>query len=99
MFDGSGPKLAAHPGKSRLARLAPYFLAGPISGPLLAGAVFNYRDGRPLLGTLYAVALALFIVLLPVVAAKAVSLPIYQIASAQSHVDPRPGLPVRPPLR
>ena len=99
MFDGPGLKRAATPGKSRLARLAPYFLAGPISGPLLAGAVFNYRDGRPLLGTLYAVALALFIVLLPVVAGKAVSLPIYQIASARSHATPHPGLPDRPSLR
>jgi hypothetical protein len=55
---------------SRLKRLAPYFLVGPISGPLLAGAVFNFRDGRPVLGGLYAVALAQYSIMLPAVAAK-----------------------------
>ncbi|HWA63552.1 MAG TPA: hypothetical protein VG939_19395 [Caulobacteraceae bacterium] len=50
---------------SRLKRLAPFFLVGPISGPLLAGVVFNFRDGRPVLGSLYAVALAEYAVLLP----------------------------------
>lgn len=54
---------------SRLKRLAPYFLVGPISGPLLAGVVLNFQGGRPVLGGLYAVALAQYAVLLPVVAA------------------------------
>ena len=46
-------------------RLAPFFLVGPVSGPLLAGVVFNFREGRPGLAALYAVALAEFVVLLP----------------------------------
>jgi hypothetical protein len=49
---------------ARLRRLAPYFLAGPISGPLLAGAVFNFKGGRPVLGTLYVVALVEFYIAL-----------------------------------
>ena len=49
----------------RWARVAPFFLIGPISGPLLAGVVFNFREGRPVLGTLYAIALAEFVILLP----------------------------------
>ena len=40
-------------------RLAPFFLAGPISGPLLAGVVLNFKEGRPVLGSLYAIALLL----------------------------------------
>jgi hypothetical protein len=55
---------------SRLKRLAPFFLAGPISGPLLAGVVFNLRDGRPVLAGLYAVALVECVVLLPALVAK-----------------------------
>jgi hypothetical protein len=54
---------------SRLKRLAPYFLVGPISGPLLAGVVLNFQGGRPVLGGLYAVALTQYAVLLPVLAA------------------------------
>jgi hypothetical protein len=54
---------------SRWKRLAPYFLVGPISGPLLAGVVFNFQGGRPVLGSLYAVALAQYAVLLPVLSA------------------------------
>ncbi len=54
----------------RLRRLAPYFLIGPISGPLLAGVVINFREGRPVLGSLYAVLLAQYVVLLPAVTAK-----------------------------
>ena len=50
---------------SRFRRLAPYFIVGPISGPLLAGAVINFRKGRPLLAGLYAVALAEYAILLP----------------------------------
>ena len=55
---------------SRFKRLAPFFLAGPISGPLLAGVVFNFREGRPVLGTLYAIALVEMTILLPVITAN-----------------------------
>jgi hypothetical protein len=55
---------------SRLRRLAPYFLIGPVSGPLLAGVVHNFRDGRPVLGSLYAFALVEYAILLPMVTAK-----------------------------
>ena len=54
----------------RVKRLAPFFLAGPISGPLLAGVVFNFKEGRPILGSLYAVALAEVVVFLPLITAK-----------------------------
>ena len=54
----------------RWRRLAPFLAAGPISGPLLAGAVVNFRNGHPVLASLYVVALALFTVLLPAVAAR-----------------------------
>jgi hypothetical protein len=50
-------------------RLAPFLLAGPISGPLLAGVVFNAREGRPVLAALYAVAFAEVSFLLPWVVA------------------------------
>jgi hypothetical protein len=55
---------------SRLRRLAPYFLVGPISGPLLAGVVINCREGRPFLGTLYAIALVQYAILLPALVAR-----------------------------
>lgn len=55
---------------SRLKRIAPYFLIGPISGPLVAGVVINLRDGRPVLAGLYGVLLAQYIVLLPALVAK-----------------------------
>ena len=55
---------------SRFKRLAPFFLVGPISGPLLAGVMFNFRGGRPVLGALYAIALAEYVLLLPSLAAK-----------------------------
>ncbi len=51
----------------RWKRLAPFFLLGPISGPLAAGVVFNFREGRPILATMYAVALVELTVLLPVI--------------------------------
>ena len=54
----------------RLKRLAPFLLAGPISGPLLAGVVFNFREGRPVLGSLYAIALAEIVIFLPLITAK-----------------------------
>lgn len=55
---------------SRLRQIAPYFLIGPISGPLLAGVVINFREGRPILGSLYAVALVQYAILLPVITAR-----------------------------
>ena len=42
---------------SRLKRLAPYLLIGPISGPLFAGVVHNLKGGRPLLAALYTILL------------------------------------------
>jgi hypothetical protein len=54
----------------RFKRLAPFFLAGPISGPLLAGVVINFREGRPVLGTLYAIALVEIAITLPLITAK-----------------------------
>ena len=55
---------------ARIKRLAPYFLLGPVSGPLVAGIVHNFRDGRPVLGGMYAVLLLEFVYLLPVLSAK-----------------------------
>lgn len=55
---------------SRFKRLAPYFIVGPISGPLLAGVVINFREGRPVLGSLYALALIQYTLLLPTLTAK-----------------------------
>jgi hypothetical protein len=54
----------------RFKRLAPFFLAGPISGPLLAGVVLNFKEGRPVLGSLYAIALAEISIFLPLLTAK-----------------------------
>ena len=54
----------------RVKRLAPFFLLGPVTGPLLAGVVFNFKEGRPVLGSLYAIALAEVTFLLPVITAK-----------------------------
>jgi hypothetical protein len=53
----------------RWKRLAPFFLLGPVSGPLIAGVVFNLREGRPVLALLYTLALIEFTVLLPVIVA------------------------------
>ncbi len=55
---------------SRIKRLAPYFLVGPISGPLLAGVVINFRGGRPVLASLYMIALVQYAILLPAITAK-----------------------------
>jgi hypothetical protein len=55
---------------ARLRRLAPYLIVGPISGPLLAGAVTNFRGGRPVLGSFYALALLEYAILLPMLAAR-----------------------------
>ena len=55
---------------TRMKRLAPYLLVGPISGPLLAGVVVNYRKGERLLAGLYLIALVQYAVLLPAVGVK-----------------------------
>jgi hypothetical protein len=55
---------------SRFKRLAPFFLIGPISGPLVAGVVFNLRGGRPVLAGLYALLLLQYVILLPALVAK-----------------------------
>jgi hypothetical protein len=55
---------------ARWKRLAPYFVVGPISGPLLAGVVINFRERRFVLSALYAVALVEIALLLPVLVAR-----------------------------
>ena len=55
---------------SAFKRVAPFFLIGPISGPLLAGVVLNWRDGNRVLSALYAIALTEYIVVLPTLVAK-----------------------------
>ena len=55
---------------ARIKRLAPYFLLGPVSGPLVAGIVHNFRGGRSGLGAMYTVLLMEFVYLLPVLSAK-----------------------------
>lgn len=54
----------------RWKRVLPFLLLGPVSGPLLAAALFNFREGRPFLGSLYALALVEFILFLPWAAAS-----------------------------
>ncbi|MFN3523532.1 MAG: hypothetical protein ACK4YQ_14890 [Phenylobacterium sp.] len=54
----------------RLKQVAPFLLIGPISGPLLAGAVINYREGRPVLGSMYSIAFVQYLFLLPALTAK-----------------------------
>lgn len=61
---------SSSPGVSRLKRIAPFLLLGPISGPLTAGVIFNFREGRPVLGSLYAIALVEVVVLLPLITAS-----------------------------
>jgi hypothetical protein len=48
-------------GANRFARLAPFLVLGPVSGPLTAGIVLNLRAGRPVLAALYGVALAMWL--------------------------------------
>jgi hypothetical protein len=54
---------------SRFKTIAPYLLLGPISGLLIYGAVYNFRDGRPIIAGLYGVALVAFSIGLPYVVA------------------------------
>jgi hypothetical protein len=60
-----------HLGAGRVARLAPFFVLGPISGPLTAGVVLNLRDRRPVLASLYALTLSLWLTLGPLEVARA----------------------------
>ena len=54
---------------SRFKKIAPYLLFGPISGLLVYGAVYNFRDGRPVIASLYGAALVAFSLGLPYVVA------------------------------
>jgi hypothetical protein len=54
---------------ARMKKLAPYLLLGPITGPLAAAMVHNFREGRPVLASLYGIAMVEIIVLLPVITA------------------------------
>lgn len=54
--------------------MAPFLLLGPISGPLLAGVVLNFRDGRPVLATMYAVVFVGLTALAPALAAAVLGL-------------------------
>ena len=47
------------------ARVAPFLIIGPVSGPLVAGAVFSFREGRPVRGSLFALAAAIVLIGLP----------------------------------
>jgi hypothetical protein len=53
-------------GVATVARLAPYFALGPISGPLTAGIVVNMRGGRPVLASMYGFLLVSWLLLAPV---------------------------------
>lgn len=55
---------------SAVKRVAPFLVFGPVSGPLLAGVVYNLKDGRPVLAALYAIALAEAVIFIPAVTAK-----------------------------
>ena len=55
---------------ANLKRIAPFLLLGPITGPLIAGVVFNFREGRPVLAGLYAVAAVTVTVCLPLITAR-----------------------------
>lgn len=52
-------------GVARVARLAPYLILGPVSGPLTAGVVVNWRGGRPFLASMYGFLLASWLLLAP----------------------------------
>lgn len=51
--------------KKSLIRVAPFLIAGPISGPFMAGVYYNWREGRPVLASLYAIAVLEAVVLAP----------------------------------
>jgi len=52
----------------RFRGLIPYILLGPISGPLTAGVVRNFRAGQRFLAGLYALAMLEVWIVLPLVA-------------------------------
>ncbi|HEY1929698.1 MAG TPA: hypothetical protein VGG92_19700 [Caulobacteraceae bacterium] len=54
----------------RLKRIAPYLALGPISGPLIAAITKNFKGGRPVLGSLYAIVLIQYTFLLPALAVQ-----------------------------
>lgn len=56
--------------KKALVRVAPFLIAGPITGPFLAGVYYNWREGRRFLAALYAMAALEAIIILPSVAAN-----------------------------
>ena len=76
MSKSPGPSFVQRLGAGRFARLAPYFALGPISGPLTAGIVINFRGGRPILASLYSVMLTLWLTLGPLQIAHALALPL-----------------------
>ncbi|HEY3814635.1 MAG TPA: hypothetical protein VGL66_15550 [Caulobacteraceae bacterium] len=45
--------------RSELIKLSAYGVLGPITGPLLARVVRNFRNGRPILATTWALAIPL----------------------------------------
>ena len=51
--------------KKSLIRVAPFLIAGPITGPFLAGVYYNWREGRRFLACLSAVAVVEAVIMLP----------------------------------
>lgn len=56
--------------KKVLVRVAPFLIAGPITGPFLAGVYYNWREGRRVLACLYALAVVEAMLLVPWLAAQ-----------------------------
>lgn len=56
--------------KKSLIRVAPFLIAGPISGPFMAGVYYNWREGRRVLAGLYAIAALEAVFLAPIYLAK-----------------------------
>jgi hypothetical protein len=57
------------PVRTNFGRIAPYLVLGPVSGPLTAGVVVNFRDGHPVLASMYGFLLASWLILVPVAVA------------------------------
>lgn len=55
---------------ARWKKYAPFMILGPVSGPLAALVVFNFRAGKRITAGLYAVALIAFVIGLPYVTAR-----------------------------
>ena len=62
----SGGQMSGVASVARAARLAPYMILGPISGPLTAGIIVNMRGGRPFLATMYGFLLSSWLLLAPI---------------------------------